>query len=98
MNILKRLKIYLLNIRKLILLEEKDVLWFLKRLISIKQFKQAVQFVDPLISEKELHRYVNWVFEPKKILSSKINENRQIKMRDYEEIILRLECCACFMH
>jgi hypothetical protein len=53
---------------------------------------------------------VNWVFEPKKILltinedesSVKINENtnfiRQITMCDLEEIILRLECCACFMH
>jgi hypothetical protein len=73
---------------------------FFRRLISIKQFKQAVQLVDPLISTDELHRYVNWVFEPKKIFlegqTMKINEHNQ--MRDLEEIILRLECCSCFMH
>ncbi len=53
---------------------------------------------------------MDWVFEPKKILltvnkdesSAKINENidliRQITMCDLEEILLRLERCACFMH
>jgi hypothetical protein len=34
--------------------------------------------------------------------ASKTNENiqliRQIKMRDFEEIIIRLERCSCFMH
>lgn len=67
-----------------------------QRLISIKQFKQAVQLIDPLISKNELRRYVNWVFEPNKLLLT--NENRQIQMRDFEEIIHRLEHCSCFMH
>jgi hypothetical protein len=67
-----------------------------QRLISIKQFKQAVQHIDPLISKNELRRYVNWVFEPNKLLLT--NENRQIQMRDFEEIIHRLEHCSCFMH
>jgi len=67
-----------------------------QRLISIKQFKQAVQLIDPLISKNELRRYVNWVFEPNKLLLT--NENRQIQMRDFEEIIHRLENCSCFMH
>ena len=60
--------------------------------------------MDPLISKKELRRYVTWVFEPKKIFLTvnkegqlaKINENTQ--MRDFEEIIFRLERCSCFMH
>ena len=77
----------------------------LKRLISIKRFKQAIRLVDPLISKSELHRYVNWVFEPKKVIimnhreerAAKLNE-KQTLMRDFEEIIQRLENCSCFMH
>jgi hypothetical protein len=71
-----------------------------QRLISIKQFKQAVQHIDPLISKNELRRYVNWVFEPNKLLltNENIKSNRQIQMRDFEEIIHRLENCSCFMH
>ncbi|CAF2969513.1 unnamed protein product [Rotaria sp. Silwood2] len=79
-------------------------------LISINQFKQAVELVDPNISKEELQRYINWVFELEKIsltsnkeaILSKTNENiqliKQIQKRDFEEIILRLECCSCFMH
>lgn len=71
--------------------------WF-SRLISIKQFKQAVKFVDPLISKEELGRYVDWVFEQNGIEIAINGNNRERKMRDFEEIIYRLECCSCFMH
>jgi len=92
---------FLKNIREQLYIDKNEYIEKIKNLlidhplISIKQFKQAVQIVDPLISKKELHRYVNWVFEPKN-LPVKINEN--IQMRDFEEIILRLERCSCFMH
>lgn len=98
MNILKKLKIFLLIIRRLILFREQDNFFFLKRLISIKQFKQTVQIVDPLISKNELDRYVNWVFEPQKIFLTNMEERIKVKMRDFEEIIFRLERCSCFMH
>jgi len=72
------------------------------RLVSIKQFKQAVRLVDPLISKIELRRYVNWVFQPKEILLTVNQEgmisNKEIQSRDFEEILVRLERCACFMH
>jgi hypothetical protein len=77
---------------------------FSLRLIKIKEFKQAVQLVDPLISKKELRRYVNWIFEPKMLTMSNkegILTNtiiKQTQTRDFEEIILRLERCSCFMH
>lgn len=76
----------------------------------MNQFKRAVQLIDPLISKEELRRYVKWVFEPQKIFittnkegtSFKPNQNikliKQIQTRDFEEIILRLERCSCFMH
>ncbi|CAF2119884.1 unnamed protein product [Rotaria magnacalcarata] len=79
-------------------------------LISMNHFKQAVQFVDPHISEKELQRYVNWVFEldntsvmlNSKGISAQTNKTiesiKKIQSRDFEEIILRLERCSCFMH
>lgn len=69
-----------------------------------------MKLIDPHISEKEIQRYVDWVFELDKIsmtsnkdvLPLKQNSNfclkKQRKHRDFEEIILRLECCACFMH
>lgn len=64
-----------------------------------------MKIVDPLISKKELRRYVKWVFEPKRSLfidqdeelPSKM-EDRQSQMRDFDEIIYRLERCSCFMH
>ncbi|CAF3338072.1 unnamed protein product [Rotaria socialis] len=79
-------------------------------LISMNHFKQAVQFVDPHISEKELQRYANWVFELDNIsamlnsegISAQTNKTiesiKKIQSRDFEEIILRLERCSCFMH
>ena len=60
--------------------------------------------MDPLISRKELRRYVKWVFEPKGSLLADQNEevrpkmDRQSQMRDFDEIIYRLERCSCFMH
>jgi hypothetical protein len=76
----------------------------------MNQFKRAVQLIDPLISKKELRRYIEWVFEPQKIYITTNNEGtslkpyqniksiKQIQTRDFEEIILRLERCSCFMH
>ena len=75
--------------------------------MSISQFERAVQLVDPHISDEELRRYVNWVFEHEKLLitinkeetSSKTNEDmKQMQTRDFEEIVFRLEGCSCFMH
>ncbi|CAF0773440.1 unnamed protein product [Adineta ricciae] len=64
-------------------------------LVSMNQFKQVVQMVDPHISKEELQRYVSWVFNSKKMV---FDDNKEIKSRDFEEILLRLECCSCFMH
>ncbi|CAF3572514.1 unnamed protein product [Rotaria sordida] len=107
---------FLMTIRQQLQLDKIDYIEKIKDLligyplVSINQFKQAVQLVDPHISKNELERYVNWVFELEKILltlnqqeiSSKTNENiqliKQLKKRDFEEIILRLERCSCFMH
>lgn len=76
-----------------------------ERLISIKQFQRAVHLVDPLISKRELRRYIKWVFEPKRSLRTILqndemssNIDRQNPMRDFDEIIYRLERCSCFMH
>ena len=61
----------------------------------MNQFKQVVQMVDPRISKEELQRYVSWVFDSKKMV---FDDNKEIKSRDFEEVLLRLECCSCFMH
>ncbi len=45
---------------------------------------------------------MNWVFQPKEILLTVNQEgmtpNKEIQSRDFEEILVRLERCACFMH
>ncbi|CAF1532841.1 unnamed protein product, partial [Rotaria sp. Silwood1] len=107
---------FLMNIRQQLQLDKTEYIEKIKDLligyplVSINQFKQVVQLVDPNISKNELQRYVNWVFELEKMsltlnkeeISSKTNENIQlikpIQKRNFEEIILRLERCSCFMH
>ena len=74
------------------------------RLVSINQFKRAVQLVDPAISQDELHRYTHWVFEDVQSTAAE-NEGSERdqkwkgrRTRDCEEILQRLEHCSCFMH
>ncbi|CAF1462249.1 unnamed protein product [Adineta steineri] len=95
---------FLMTIRQQLQLDKNEYIEKIKNLligyplVSIKQFKRAVQMIDPHISKKELRRYVNWVYELKKINKEEIESYNEMQSRDFEEIILRLERCSCFMH
>ncbi|CAF1087038.1 unnamed protein product [Adineta steineri] len=95
---------FLMTIRQQLQLDKNEYIEKIKNLligyplVSIKQFKRAVQMVDPHISKQELRRYVNWVYELKKINKEEIESYNEMQSRDFEEIILRLERCSCFMH
>ncbi|CAF4110686.1 unnamed protein product, partial [Adineta steineri] len=95
---------FLMTIRQQLQLDKNEYIEKIKNLligyplVSIKQFKRAVQMIDPHISKQELRRYVNWVYELKKINKEEIESYNEMQSRDFEEIILRLERCSCFMH
>ncbi|UJR21210.1 hypothetical protein I4U23_024307 [Adineta vaga] len=63
-------------------------------LITVSQFNRAVSMIDPKITQDELHRYIQWVFSVKKYHSSQ----QSIKPLDLEDLLRRLENCACFKH
>ncbi|CAF1542511.1 unnamed protein product [Adineta ricciae] len=63
-------------------------------LITISQFSRAVSMIDPNISQSELHRYIEWVFSAKNYHSSQ----QTVKPLDLEDLLRRLENCACFKH
>jgi len=62
-------------------------------LITVSQFCRAVYMIDPKIDQTELHRYIEWVFQMKNFHSSK-----QVQPLDLEDLLRRLENCACFKH
>ena len=62
-------------------------------LITVPQFSRAVHMVDPKIDRDELHRYIEWVFMVKNY-----QPTQQIKPLDLEDLLRRLENCACFQH
>lgn len=62
-------------------------------LIGVPQFSRAVHMVDPHIDRDELHRYIEWVFMVKNY-----QPTQQIKPMDLEDLLRRLENCACFQH
>ncbi|CAF0887557.1 unnamed protein product [Rotaria sp. Silwood1] len=62
-------------------------------LITVSQFCRAIYMIDPNINQNELHRYIQWVFSIKNFHSS-----QQIKPLDLEDLLRRLENCACFKH
>lgn len=62
-------------------------------LITTVQFTRAVAMVDPKIPQEELHRYIEWVFSVKNY-SSQLSA----KPLDLEDLLRRLENCACFKH
>lgn len=62
-------------------------------LITVTQFCRAIYMIDPNINQNELHRYIQWVFTVKDFHSS-----QQIKPLDLEDLLRRLENCACFKH
>ena len=62
-------------------------------LITVAQFRRAVHMVDPKIDGSELRRYIEWVFSVDDYQSS-----TQIKPMDVEDLLRRLENCACFEH
>ncbi|CAF2823016.1 unnamed protein product [Rotaria sp. Silwood2] len=62
-------------------------------LITVSQFCRAIYMTDPNINQNELHRYIQWVFSIKNFHSS-----QQIKPLDLEDLLRRLENCACFKH
>ena len=55
-------------------------------LITVSQFSRVISMIDPRISPEELHRYIQWVFSLK------------ISSMDLEDLLRRLENCACFEH
>ncbi|CAF1036122.1 unnamed protein product [Rotaria sordida] len=62
-------------------------------LITVSQFCRAIYMIDPNIDQNELHRYIQWVFSIKNFHSL-----QQIKPLDLEDLLRRLENCACFKH
>jgi len=62
-------------------------------LINVSQFSRAIYMIDPKINQNELHRYIEWVFSIKNFHST-----QQIKPLDLEDLLRRLENCACFKH
>jgi hypothetical protein len=62
-------------------------------LITVSQFRRAVYMIDPKIPQHELHRYIEWVF-----LINDFHPSQQIKPLDLEDLLRRLENCACFKH
>ncbi len=62
-------------------------------LINVSQFCRAIYMIDPKINQNELHRYIEWVFSIKNFHST-----QQIKPLDLEDLLRRLENCACFKH
>ena len=49
--------------------------------------------IDPNINQNELHRYIEWVF-----LVKNYHPSQQLKPIDLEDLLRRLENCACFKH
>jgi hypothetical protein len=82
-----------LNQEKISYIEEIKQILLGYPLITISQFCRAIYMVDPKINQQELHRYIEWVFSIKNFHSS-----QQIKPLDLEDLLIRLENCACFKH
>jgi len=57
-------------------------------LVTVSQFCRAIDMIDPTIPSNELQRYVQWIFQS--------NESKQTI--DFEDLLRRLENCACFKH
>lgn len=62
-------------------------------LITVSQFSRAIYMVDPDIPKTELNRYIQWVFSIKDL-----HLLHQVKPLDLEDLLRRLENCACFKH
>ena len=62
-------------------------------LITVPQFSRAVHMIDPKIDRDELHRYIEWVF-----MVQNYEPGQQMKPLDLEDLLRRLENCACFQH
>ncbi len=62
-------------------------------LITVSQFCRTIYMIDPKITQHELHRYIQWVFSVQHFHSSE-----HIKPLDLEDLLRRLENCACFKH
>ncbi|CAF1228433.1 unnamed protein product [Didymodactylos carnosus] len=60
-------------------------------LVPVSQFKRAITMVDSTIPQAELKRYVEWVYNTKIF-------NEKIKPLDFEDLLRRLENCACYKH
>ncbi|CAF1082503.1 unnamed protein product [Adineta steineri] len=82
-----------LNQEKFSYVEEIKQILLGHPLITVSQFCRAVLMIDPKINQNELHRYIEWVFSIKNFHSS-----QQIKPLDFEDLLRRLENCACFKH
>lgn len=63
-------------------------------LITVSQFSRVISMIDPKISSEELHRYIQWVFSLKIYPCS----TQMIPSMDLEDLLRRLENCACFEH
>ena len=62
-------------------------------LITVAQFIRAIYTIDPKIDQPELSRYIDWVFARP---GSEFLE--RIPSIDFEDLLRRLENCACFQH
>lgn len=82
-----------MNEEKILYVEQIKQILLGYPLITVTQFSRAIYMIDPKISQNELHRYIEWVFSIKNYHSS-----QQIKPLDLEDLLRRLENCACFKH
>ena len=74
---------------KLVYIERIKQLLLGYPLITVSQFSRVIFMIDPKISPEELHRYVQWVFAARNSSSPSL---------DLEDLLRRLENCACFQH
>ncbi|CAF2252205.1 unnamed protein product, partial [Rotaria magnacalcarata] len=82
-----------INQEKLSYVEQLKPILLGYSLISVSQFSRAIHMIDANISQNELNRYIQWVFSIKDFHSS-----QQVKPLDLEDLLRRLENCACFKH
>lgn len=60
--------------------------------MSINDFKRGIGLVDQNISEQEIDRYIEWVFEVNK------QDQASNKIIDLDECIKKLENCCVYKH
>ena len=65
-------------------------------LITVSQFSRVISMIDPKIPSQELHRYIQWVFAVRYFSSSAAYQT--VPSLDLEDLLRRLENCACFQH